>query len=297
MRQVSVILPVYNAQLYIEDAVNSILNQTLTDFDLIVIDDGSTDNSLKILTELASHDARIVLISRENRGLIETLNQAISMVKTDYIARMDADDISLPERLEKQLWYMKKNPELAILGTSYRYMDEHGEVTTKRNTFNKHEDIKASFYFSNPIAHPSVMINYKLLGAEYVYLPEYQTIEDLELWYRLSNRYRIENLPDVLLHYRVLKTSISGSNLDSQINLAATMMCQSDLLSGEQLNTEILKATYNYTVNSSTYSRFFNACLKLNMWNIKHNKVNVFSLFKRSLIAMLLWRRKNIRVD
>jgi glycosyltransferase involved in cell wall biosynthesis len=291
MSQISVILPVYNAELYIDEAVNSILSQTFTDFELIIIDDGSTDGSSDLLSKLAALDGRIKLVSRENRGLIATLNEAISLANSDYIARMDADDIALPTRLAKQFEFLQANPKVAVLGTCYRYIDVQGNVGAKRNTFISHADITASFYFCNPIAHPSVMVNYRLLGSDYCYLEQYKTIEDLELWSRLSSKYQLANLAEVLLHYRVLNSSISGGNLQQQINSAAKMLSQS---SGSD-NFELFKTTYSYTVNSSTYMQFVKACLKLNVINMKSKSVNRLALLKRSLIAIVLWYRSNIR--
>lgn len=291
MTQISVILPVYNAELYIEEAVNSILSQTFSDFELIIIDDGSTDGSSELLSKLAMLDSRIRLISRENKGLIASLNEAISLAKSKYIARMDADDIALPTRLAQQFDFLQANPKVAVLGTCYRYIDVQGNVGAKRNTFISHADITASFYFCNPIAHPSVMVNYRLLGSDYCYLEQYKTIEDLELWSRLSTKYQLANLPEVLLYYRVLNSSVSGKNLKLQINSAAKMLAQSN---GTD-NIELFKTTYSYTVNSTTYMQFLKACLKLNIINCKSRNVSRLALLKRSLIAIVLWYRSNIR--
>jgi glycosyltransferase involved in cell wall biosynthesis len=244
-----------------------------------------------LLSKLAELDTRIRLIFRENKGLIATLNEAISLAKSDYIARMDADDIALPTRLAKQLEFLQANPKVAVLGTCYRYIDVQGNVGAKRNTFISHADITASFYFCNPIAHPSVMVNYRLLGNDYCYLEQYKTIEDLELWSRLSSKYELANLAEVLLHYRVLNSSVSGENLQQQIDSAATMLSQS---SGAD-NLDIFKITYSYTVNSSSYMQFVKACLKLNILNMKSKNVNRTALLKRSLIAIVLWYRSNIR--
>jgi len=289
--QVSVILPVYNAEIYIEEAVNSILAQTFKDFELIIINDGSTDASLDLLTKLAALDPRVRLISRGNKGLIATLNEAIALAKSKYIARMDADDVALSTRLAKQYEFLQANPKVAVLGTCYRYIDVQGKIGAKRNTFTSHDDITASFYFCNPIAHPSVMVNYHLLGSDFCYLEQYKTIEDLELWSRLSTKYQLANLSEVLLHYRVLNSSISGKNLKRQINSAAKMLAQSSSID----NLELFKTTYSYTANSTTYTQFIKACLKLNVINFKSRDVSRLALFKRSLIAIVLWYRSNIR--
>jgi len=295
MTQISVILPVYNAEKFVEAAVNSILQQTITDFEFIIINDGSTDDSLNILESLAKKDARIKLISRANKGLIATLNEAISISRSDYIARMDADDISMPTRLEKQLAFLKKHPKVAILGTGYRYMDEAGTLGSKRNIFTKYEDIKASFLFGNPIAHPSVMINYRLLGDKLYYRSEYKTIEDLELWCRISADYEISNLHEVLLHYRILNNSISGKNLAFQISSAAEMLSKQSALLKTDNNAEITNITYSYTSNSASFRQFFKACLNLNFNNLKSRLIKPSSLLKRSLIALLTSNRKNLR--
>ena len=295
MTQISVILPVYNAEKFVEAAVNSILQQTITDFEFIIINDGSTDNSLNILENLAKQDARIKLISRANKGLIATLNEAISISSSDYIARMDADDISMPTRLEKQLAYLKKHPKVAVLGTGYRYMDEAGILGAKRNIFTKYEDIKASFLFGNPIAHPSVMVNYRLLGDKFEYRPEYKTIEDLELWCRISADYQISNLHEVLLHYRILNNSISGKNLAFQIKSAANMLSEQTALIKADNSSDITNITYSYTSNSANFTQFLKACINLNSQNLKNKLINPSSLLKRSLIALLTSNRKNLR--
>lgn len=295
MYGVSVILPVYNAELYLEEAVQSILDQTFSEFELIVINDGSTDRSLEILESFVQKDSRVRLVSRENRGLISTLNEAISLANYDFIARMDADDIALPNRFEKQVAYLKKHPDVAVVGTGYRYMDPDGQVNGKRHTFVKPSDIEASLFFCNPIAHPSVMVNYSLLGDEFFYDEQFKTVEDFELWHRLSGKYRIANLPDVLLHYRVLGNSVSGKNLRHQIMTAAGVLANAKPLSHADNGLKIASSLYSFSVNDSTFSEFLKACVLLNIYNLKHLRVSRLSLLKRSLIALVLSWRKNIR--
>ncbi|GAA5142167.1 glycosyltransferase family 2 protein [Thalassotalea piscium] len=295
MPKISVILPVYNAEKYIEEAVKSILNQSFHDFEFIIINDGSTDNSLLLLQQLAKEDRRIMLITRENKGLIATLNEAISLAKAEYIARMDADDIALPLRLEKQFNYLTQHPDVAVLGTGYRFMSEAGEVGQKRRTLTSYEDLKASLFFGNPIAHPSVMINYKLLGSKLKYLDEYKTIEDFELWCRIAKEHKIENLKEVLLHYRLLPSSISGQNIEKQILSAAKVLTQQPLLEGKKNTIKLLQTTYCYSINSANYIQLLLACFKLNWINLFNPKINKLNLFKRSLFALLAASKKNLR--
>jgi len=295
MPKISVILPVYNAGKFIEEAVNSILTQTFTDFELIIINDGSTDNSLTLLERLATKDQRIVLVSRENKGLIATLNEAITLAKGDFIARMDADDIALPQRFEKQYMHLVQHSDVAVLGTGYRFMSESGVIGRKRRTLSVYEDIKASLFFGNPIAHPSVMINYHLLGEQFFYLDEYKTIEDFELWCRIAKQYKIENLKEVLLYYRVLPNSISGNNIEQQVALAAKVLTEQPLLKGRKNTIKLLQSTYCYSINNANYIQLVSACFKLNWLNLFNTKIRRLSLLKRSLFALLAASRKNLR--
>ena len=125
---ISVILPVYNAEAYVREAVESILAQSFTDFELIIINDGSTDGSGAILRELAVRDTRIVLIERPNGGLVSALNDGIESARAELIARMDADDVAMPERFALQHARMMEDPELAVLGSFIRIMDKTGNI-------------------------------------------------------------------------------------------------------------------------------------------------------------------------
>ncbi|WP_209299734.1 glycosyltransferase family 2 protein [Escherichia coli] len=129
---ISVVMPVYNSEKYLAEAIQSILNQTHKNFELICINDGSTDKSQEIIEYFSSRDARIVVINQPNKGVVSSLNLAISLAKYDYIARMDADDISHPTRLDKQIRYMTSNKDISILGTAYNYVDINGRVLKTR---------------------------------------------------------------------------------------------------------------------------------------------------------------------
>ena len=153
--RVTVLLPVYNGDEFIQQSVESILNQTLTNFNFLIIDDGSTDRTKEILLRYKKEDSRIYLISRNNKGLIATLNEGLYTAKTKFIARMDADDISCPTRLETQLCFMKNNPEISVSGSSIK------TIETKENIhfFEDRHDLKASSIFYCPVAHPTVIFN------------------------------------------------------------------------------------------------------------------------------------------
>ena len=211
---ISVILPVYNAEEYIEEAITSILNQTFQNFELICINDGSTDGSLDIIRNFS--DKRMRVVSRENRGLIATLNEAIGYATSRYIARMDADDVALPDRFEKQIKFMLKH-KLGVVGSSYRYIDAKGTVVGVRRLTAQAYLTSWLLDFGSTLCHPSVLIDKYRIAGELYYSSEAEACEDYELWLRLRHSgVKMANVPDILLNYRVLSSSISRSESSQQ---------------------------------------------------------------------------------
>lgn len=216
---VSVIIPVYNAELFIEKAILSILNQTHKNLEVIVIDDGSTDSSASIISRITQNDARITYLSRENKGLVYTLNEMLSLCSSQYIARMDADDISEPYRIEVQLNLLMKRSDLAMVGSQTSLIDECGHIVGRRNYPTKSRYIETYFLYGNPIAHPTVMFNRYIVGAELYYSdkPEHKNVEDIELWLRILRSKKIENIATSLLKYRLVNSSVtSRTNLEQK---------------------------------------------------------------------------------
>ncbi len=206
---VSVVLPVWNCPGYVGAAIESVLHQTFQDFEFIIIDDGSTDETPEVLKRY--QDARIRHIRHENRGLAGTLNVGISLARGTYIARQDQDDLSLPERLKKQVAFMEANPECALLGTWAQIIEE--DKIAER--FHKHpsdpQELAFSLLLNNPFVHSSVMIRKSVVESVGGYStdPNRQPPEDFELWSRLSRCAQVANLPEVLLHYREIPSSMS----------------------------------------------------------------------------------------
>lgn len=217
---ISVIMPVYNAELFLADAIESILNQTFSDFELIIVNDGSLDSSLNILKHYASIDARIKLIDRENKGLITTLNEALELAQGDYIARMDADDISLPTRFEKQVSYLSDNPDCIAVGVLANLIDFDGDLICSYNDLLSHEEIDGAHIkcLGGAIVHPSAMIRRKSMIDGYSML--YPHAEDLDLWLRLAEVGFLANIPERLFLYRQHVNSIGYSQRIAQIESA-----------------------------------------------------------------------------
>jgi glycosyltransferase involved in cell wall biosynthesis len=211
---ISVILPVYNGALYLDEAIVSILKQTHDNFELIVINDGSTDESLVILEKYAAQDSRIVTINRQNNGLVCSLNEGILKARGKYIARMDADDVSDIYRLESQIEYIEKH-NLDICGGHCLLIDDKGRVNGLNVVPISHKMCTLSLLFKVPFAHPSVMIRKRFLDENSLEYGQsaYKIAEDLDLWLRMHNcGARFGNVDGVVLKYRILGGSLSEVN-------------------------------------------------------------------------------------
>lgn len=208
---VSVVMPVYNGGLYLEEAIESILNQTYRDFEFIIINDGSTDRSLEVIERYANQDDRIVVINRKNKGLVYTLNEGIDKAKGKYIARMDADDISLPIRFEKQVKYMETE-NIDICGSHYFLINESGNIDGLNLSPLSNETCFITLVSKVPFAHPSVMIRKSCLADNNLQYGQskYKKAEDFDLWIRMYEKgAKFGNVNDILFKYRVVTNSLS----------------------------------------------------------------------------------------
>ncbi len=210
---VSVLLPVFNAAEFLPAAVASITAQSLTEIQIVIINDGSTDASADILRNCARQDSRIELHQRPNRGLVATLNEGIGLCHGEFIARMDADDISLPLRLEKQLNHMRAHPRTVALGTAIEYLGPDGLTAVRTFPLQQSAAVTHELQRRNCISHPTVMIRKTALQTVGGYRPQYPHAEDYDLWLRLRPLGDIENLPDVHLQYRIHGNQISEKHL------------------------------------------------------------------------------------
>jgi glycosyltransferase involved in cell wall biosynthesis len=202
---VSVVMSVYNARAHVREAVESILRQTYDDFELVVIDDGSTDGSGELVSKFT--DERIRLVRQSNCGLAAALNHGIMLARGRYIARMDADDVSDLDRLLRQVDLLNVRPDVAIVGTSFEVIDERGNHLETFWALPHDEDIRRQLLVRNPFGHGTVMIRKEALLAVGGY--RLVAIEDYDLWIRVLREYRGANVPDVLYHWRVNPSGMS----------------------------------------------------------------------------------------
>lgn len=233
---ISVVLPVYNSLHFIHAAISSILQQTFPNFELILIDDGSTDGTEAIVREIAAQDPRIHLIQRENRGLIASLNEGITLAQSPLIARMDADDIALPNRLERQYAYLSNHPDTVAIGTYVQFMDEKNQVYRKKKLPSGNQ-VRDSFLWGCPIMHPTVMMRTDAVRKAGGYPSQFISAEDYALWLRLLSLGEIDNLPEILLSYRIHGNSISHVHAHQQRD--STLRAQALWLAGRLWDNEL----------------------------------------------------------
>lgn len=209
---ISIILPAYNAAQFIQSAIDSILQQTFSEFELIVVDDGSTDDTLQILEALVQQDSRIRLLRRAHGGLSRALNQGIATARYDWIGRMDADDIALPDRLQKQVEAIHNNPQVVAWGTYAYHINTQGKTLSVACTGPTTEEEFVRQRQAGHLVqliHPTVVLRKDVLLAVGGYKPEFEPVEELELFDRMAAYGATLAIPEPLLRYRVHSGSVS----------------------------------------------------------------------------------------
>jgi glycosyltransferase involved in cell wall biosynthesis len=219
---ISIVMSAYNTARYLRESLDSIVEQTFRDFECIIIDDGSTDDTLKILREYEARDPRFKIISRPNTGLTRALNEALSHARGEFIARMDGDDIAMPDRFEKQIGYMREHPECVLLGSRVELIDPYS-LRIALGDYMKltHEEIDAMLLQGKggSVVHPSCIMRRDAVEKVGRYKEQYNNSEDLDLFLRLAEVGKVANLPDVLLKYRRHLESVSHQKYENQWKL------------------------------------------------------------------------------
>lgn len=249
---ISVLMPVYNAEKFLREAIDSILGQTYTDFELIIINDGSFDQSRNII--YSYNDKRIKIIENEkNSGLIFSLNRAIDNASGKYIARMDADDISMPDRFEKQITFLESHSDIALLGSSAIIIDESGKEKKVANVIEASHLIFTQLFFESPFFHPSVMGRTSVF-REFRYNDNYYLAEDYYLWSQIAMKYKLSNLNEPLIKYRHHTESISRCKAQQQQDCVKKIYAfHLANLGVENITGEQLQCHYNIMVHNPAY--------------------------------------------
>jgi glycosyltransferase involved in cell wall biosynthesis len=218
--RVTVLLPVFNAEHYLPSAVESVLTQSYSDFEAIVIDDGSTDASAEIIGSYARQDRRIRLVARRNRGVVASLNEGLAAARGEFIARMDADDVSLPDRFMEQVAFLQANEHCVALGSSFIYIDEQGSPTRRHHCFINDVTIRHALPIEGCILHPVAMFRSGAVTKIGGYRERYFAAEDYDLIRRLARVGELYNLPDPLFHYRESDSRVSARHATEQQDTA-----------------------------------------------------------------------------
>ena len=211
---ISVIMSVYNGEKYLKESLESILRQTFTDFEFLIIDDSSTDKTSQILQRYQNKDKRVrVFTNQENLGLTKSLNILLRKTRGKYIARMDADDISLPDRLLKQYLFLEDHKNIFLVGTGVYNIDEEGSVLSISEPPTTWREVEERLPLGNCIYHPSIMFRNK----GYMYRDKFIYAQDYDFYLNaLTKGEKLTNMSDHLVKYRVVKTSISNKNKEAQ---------------------------------------------------------------------------------
>lgn len=246
MPPLSVAMSVYNGARFLADAIESVLGQDFADFEFLIIDDGSTDATPDILRSYALRDARVRPLIRENRGLVASLNQLLAMARAPLVARMDADDIALPERFSTQLAWLAAHPECGVVGSWTQDIDEDGRPhgTGGPDHPVSHAEFLDNVRHGGPLlAHPAVIYRRDVVLAVGGYHQAFRHCEDFDLWLRLADRTQIANVPVRLLRYRHYAGQVSNRHaLEQQIGVAVARAAHEEREAGRPDPTEHLDA-------------------------------------------------------
>jgi glycosyltransferase involved in cell wall biosynthesis len=227
MPTVSVLMPVYNAEPYLAEAVESIQGQTFADFEFLIVDDGSRDRSRDLLERYAASDVRLRLTSRPNTGYTVALNELLRSANGEFVARMDADDVALPQRLARQVDYLQAHHDVVCVGSAVHLIDAAGRFLRDGHPGMDHEAIQRRALAGDcPLNHPSVMLRRAAVEAVGGYRAEFEPAEDLDLWLRLGEVGRLTNLPEVLMKYRQYARSFIDQHQRRQLERSAAAVLE-----------------------------------------------------------------------
>ena len=294
---VSVVMPVYNCERFLREAVESILNQTFVDFELLFVAGSSTDRTDIILESFQEKDHRIKVIYEEQEGLAAALNMGCLLAKGKYIARMDADDRCLPQRLERQVGYMETHPEIGILGTWAKYIDESGRQIESARILTNPKLIGFHLYFANCIIHSSVIMRREILEPLGFYNLEALYAEDYELWSRAMGITKISVLPEILLESRIWSGSVS--NLKSEVQKQTVLRIRRAMIS-ELLKSEVSadlivsdpKTTNPSVLETAGYIYSVSIIIgQLYLAHLKTNSLNLMESLEAANISIIFFKK------
>jgi len=286
--QIDVVMPVYNAEAFVAEAVISILRQSFSDFRLICIDDGSTDRSSEILDGLAADDDRLQIVRQENQGLVGALNAGLSVCTAPLIARMDADDIAMPDRFALQVRYLEAHSDVIAVGTAILEMDSDTDPLGIERFATDHEHIDgAMLRLKTGMAHPSVMMRREAVQSAGGYRVDFEWVEDIDLWLRMAETGRLANLPEVLLCYRQHTSSGTWSVGRSRRERTLALIEEAYARRGLAFPDELAKKC-GKTRSSGGPAKWARKAARQGQWNVANKHLR--RQWKDSPVSLLTWR-------
>jgi glycosyltransferase involved in cell wall biosynthesis len=213
--RVSVLLPVRNGARFLGEALESVLSQTLADFELLVVDDGSTDETPEILASV--EDERLRVLRHERAGLVAALNRGLAEARAGYLARMDADDVSLPRRLERQAAFLDERPRVAVVVPGVEAVDAEGRALRRVTLPNDDAALRRRLLLRNPFTHGSVVIRTEAVRQVGGYRADYGANEDYDLWRRIARGWELGSVPEVLYRYREHPDAVTRSRVEERV--------------------------------------------------------------------------------
>ena len=281
----TIIMPVYNTEKFVSEAIESVLNQTFVNFEFFIINDCSTDKSLEII--MSFNDERIKLINnKNNKGVCKSFNEALLQSRGELIFRMDSDDICLPKKLEKQIKFMDNNPDVVALGTNANIIDMEGNFICSSNLPIENHDIKKLLNEKPVFINPTTVVRKKeFVEVGGYYEPIIQAFEDFILWNKLKNKGKFYILPEVLLKYRIVKNSLSNHNFSKKYKATVQNISIKCFATEEELNTiKVEKAISSKNFNAdASYNLILAERLILTNYNPKLSREKIIMSLKTKI--------------
>lgn len=284
---VSVVMPVYNGEKFLTEAIDSILMQSYKNIELVIVNDGSSDSSKRIIQSYT--DPRIRFVENEtNSGIVFSRNRGLESSKGEYVATLDCDDIALPDRIEKQVEFLEKNPGYGMCGTFYISIDQKGEFKEKIHYPTGYQDIATCLILGNCFCNSTVMIRSRI-AKELKYREKFDIVEDYELWYRISRMSKLANLPFYGTLYRLHGTNISVSK--EHVMLALARKINEEVLGDLNINfsEKELEIHINLLHRNTGYFQDIKNFNELETWILKlFDRLEKEERFNTSLLYRLL---------
>ena len=287
---ISVLMPAYNTERYVAEAVESILGQTFTEFEFIIVDDGSTDGSLAVLRRYAAQDSRIRLVSRPNTGIVGALNEGLSLAQGELIARMDGDDVSLPKRLELQVAYLDDHPRCVAVGCRVLMVDPDGAPLRITCEELEHDEIVAAELRGwTAIENASATYRRCAVMEAGGYRKECETAEDLDLFLRLAERGDLANLPDVLYEYRQHFRRICHCRRGEQARITREVLKEARARRGLPVPNDIMAPDVSGVLSEADQHRTW-AWWALRAGHVRTARKHALAAVLKAPLSRLSWR-------